>query len=518
MIKISKLCEEFKKLGIELITGKDKAETKIDYITILELPEKNNNFKENGLVLSTFQAFKNVDNINEQINWIKELGILGIGFHQAHYKQVPDGVKQYCEKINMPLFSIPVNIPYHKILDTFNQLENEQLNLKNYEVYKMNDKILESVFLEKDPGYIVNLIGNYIKENIILLDPYMKVKAVWKEATYSQNYMDKLTSEITSVHKEKLLQTRFFKKEVQLTINDENNIKNTLNIIPMVSKKIFIGYIIINEKSLDNFYNEEIIRMGIRAIIMSANKQPSGNNHLKLRDIKKFEMLISNESNNLKENDFYIPVTKVSYCLRVLFNNKEILEETFNSLNTIFMEKNSNVLIWIYDETLIGYLENDEELNEFIEILKMHSFQSIGLSSKFKRTSLNDISKMNTQAKTAMLAAEENGEQLSKWDNIGIEKIVYNISELTLFKSLDDEILSPIIEYDRKKDGELMETLKSCLSNFFNIKAISEELFIHPNTVRYRLSQINKLLSIDINKSSNFALVVLAIKVHEKSN
>src|SRR5699024_7413836 len=113
---------------------------------------------------------------------------------------------------------------------------------------------------------IINLIGNYIKENIILLDSHMKVKSVWKEPMYSQLYMDKLTKEITSIHKEILLKTRFFKREAQLTIKNENSKELLVNIIPIVTRKNFLGYLIINKTAMDNFYNDEVIRMGIRAI------------------------------------------------------------------------------------------------------------------------------------------------------------------------------------------------------------------------------------------------------------
>lgn len=515
MVEISKLSGEFEKLEIELIAGQENIEHKVNYITILELPEKNHNFKSQGLVLSTFQSFKSLKDINEQISWLKKLGILGVGFHKAHYKEVPKSVIEHCKELNMPLFSIPVNTPYYKILDIFNQLENEQLNLKSYEIYKLNDKIMESVFMEKDSGYIINLIGNYIKENIILLDSYMKVKAVWKDPAYSQDYMDYLTSGLTSTYKEKLLQTRFFKRDTQL-ITDDKTV--TLNITPITSKKVFIGYLIFNQEILMNFYNDEVIKMGIKAISMMGSKKTINENHLRLKDIKKFEILIENERNNLKENDFYIPISKISYCIRVQFLNNEDLKESFNTSSTIFMEKRANVLTWIYNDTQIAYLEEENDVNEFLEVLSMYKAQSIGLSTKIENTSLNDISRMNIQARTAMLSAQDNGELLASWHDIGIEKVAYNIEELPLLKSLDNELLLPLIEYDRKKDGDLLKTLNSCLTHFFNVKAISEELFIHPNTARYRLGQINELLNMDINKSSNFALLVLAVKLYEKNN
>lgn len=515
MIQLNKLTVEFKKLDIELLYNGSSQDNGIDYITIMELSEKNYNFKEQGLVMSTFQSFNSFEAINEQIKWLRDLGIHSIGFHTAHYKRVPKTVIDYCRTINLPLFIIPVDVPYHKILDIFNQLENEQLNLKSYEIYKLNDKILESVFQEKDSGYIINLMGNYTKENLILLDPYMKVKAVWKEPEYSQNYMDFLTETLTSTYKEKLLQTRFFKREVEFSIDGQDEV---LNIKPIVSKKVFIGYLIFNKSLLNNFYNDEVIRMGIRAISMINNKQSFSNRHLRLKDIKKFESLINNESNNLKENDFYIDVTKLQYCIRAEFSNKTLLEEAFNATNTVFMEKNSNVLIWIYNDTLIGYIDRKSIVEECLEMLSMYHCHSIGISHQFKNVSLIDISKMNTQARTAMQTANIREEKVIEWDQIGIEKVAYNIEEIPNLKKLDEEILSSVIEYDLKKEGELLITLKSSLNHFFNVKAISEELFIHPNTVRYRLTQINELLKIDIYSSTNFAILVLAIKLYEKNN
>src|SRR5699024_9895896 len=188
--------------------------------------------------------------------------------------------------------------------------------------------------------------------------------------------MDYLTSRLTSKYKEKLLQSRFFKRDTQLFIDDK---KLTLNITPITSKKVFIGYLIFNRNISMNFYNDEVIKMGIKAISMMGSKRSISENHLKLKDIKKFETLIENESNNLKENDFYIPVSKISYCIRVQFLNDEVLNESFNTISTVFMEKSSNVLTWIYNDTQIAYLEEQEDVNEFLEVLSMYNAQAIGL-------------------------------------------------------------------------------------------------------------------------------------------
>src|SRR5699024_666120 len=97
----------------------------------------------------------------------------------------------------------------------------------------------------------------------------------------------------------------------------------------------------------------------------------------------------------------------------------------------------------------------------------------------------------------------------------GVERVVYNIENSPLLRTLDIEVLEPILEYDKKRDGELLDTLKQALEQLLNVQAIADNLYIHPNTVRYRINKINELLGINIMKSSNYALLVIAIKLYE---
>jgi PucR family transcriptional regulator, purine catabolism regulatory protein len=57
-----------------------------------------------------------------------------------------------------------------------------------------------------------------------------------------------------------------------------------------------------------------------------------------------------------------------------------------------------------------------------------------------------------------------------------------------------EEALGPLIEFDRHHNGALLETLECYLRNNRNRAATARELFVHYNTLRYRLNRIERLL------------------------
>lgn len=515
MVELNKVCNEFQKIGVEFKTNLKNPKADVSYVTVMELPERKNYFKKNGIVLSTFQAFESTEVIIDQIEWLQKQGIIGIGFHEIYHKTVPEIIIEYCQSIDMLLFSIPTYMPYHKIQDSFNQMENEDFNLRSYEIYRLNDKILESILQEKDAGYLINLIGNHIKENIIYLDLYMKVQATWRNKETSQKQIDQLTMSLTSAYKEKLLQARFSTRNSIIHLNQNKYICSQLEIIPIASKNNFIGYLIVEPKVLTHSFSNEVVRMAVRAITMLGSKVNMSDHHLKLKDVQKFETLIGNESNKLDISDFYIEIANLRYCLRITFKDESILDNVVSSVNALLFESHANSLAWSYRNTLIAFIESDETLVDIKNILSVYSGYQMGLSSGFKSTTLKDLSKMNQQALTSMRAAVDNQQSMVHWDEVGVERVVYNIEDSSLLRQLDIEALYPVLEYDKKRDGELLDTLKQVLEHFFNVQAIADNLYIHPNTVRYRINKINELLDMNIMDSSKYALLVIAIKMYE---
>lgn len=65
------------------------------------------------------------------------------------------------------------------------------------------------------------------------------------------------------------------------------------------------------------------------------------------------------------------------------------------------------------------------------------------------------------------------------------------------------------------KHEELLNTLICYIKNDRNAKRTAEELFLHANTMHYRLSKIQALLKRDLNRSDDLFDVMLALKLYE---
>jgi hypothetical protein len=76
--------------------------------------------------------------------------------------------------------------------------------------------------------------------------------------------------------------------------------------------------------------------------------------------------------------------------------------------------------------------------------------------------------------------------------------------------------IEPLIEYDEKHDAALMETLGGYIECGFNMGDAASKMFIHANTVRYRLNSIEKLMGEDFLERNNPFEIYLAIAIFNK--
>jgi sugar diacid utilization regulator len=132
-----------------------------------------------------------------------------------------------------------------------------------------------------------------------------------------------------------------------------------------------------------------------------------------------------------------------------------------------------------------------ELYNRLLEQLKDISF-SMGIGKYYRDT--NMLYRSYQQAKIALELGE-----LSKlkgaafFEELGAVRLFYNQGEQELEEFID-EILGPIIKYGEEKENSLLLTLWEYFRADTNITVATQNLYIHGNTLRYRLKKIEELL------------------------
>jgi sugar diacid utilization regulator len=77
------------------------------------------------------------------------------------------------------------------------------------------------------------------------------------------------------------------------------------------------------------------------------------------------------------------------------------------------------------------------------------------------------------------------------------------------------ETLRPLIDYDRTHRSALVTTLRTYLDAGLNLTRTAKALYVHPNTVEYRLRRIRELSSRDPRTPDDLLILSLAIKFDE---
>ena len=117
---------------------------------------------------------------------------------------------------------------------------------------------------------------------------------------------------------------------------------------------------------------------------------------------------------------------------------------------------------------------------------------------------LYDISNLHTgyaRAKAAVQMAKKRKRDLFYFDRMGLYRLLYMVDDSRLLKEMAEEPLKPLLEYDRERHANYVDTLELYLKHNGSIQAVSEEMFTHRNTVIYRMNKIRELLGTNLEET-----------------
>ena len=168
-----------------------------------------------------------------------------------------------------------------------------------------------------------------------------------------------------------------------------------------------------------------------------------------------------------------------------------------------------NFDIFLHDSEIIvitGSYTNSE-LHEFINKLITHLQMLVNGRENFtigvgKQTkSIRCLYKSYRQAKSIQNLQSKNkiDKSLIFYSDMGIFKLLMGIEDQEILHEYYEHIIQPIEDYDKKNDSSLTAVLRSYLKNNGSVKETADELFIHRNTVNYKINKIEELLNMDLS-------------------
>lgn len=167
--------------------------------------------------------------------------------------------------------------------------------------------------------------------------------------------------------------------------------------------------------------------------------------------------------------------------------------------------------------------ELENNLHRMIEQLSYefnpHTF-SIGIGNSY-----SDVAYIRTSYLQALEVIETvtflnlSNKHVFYYDDIGMYRHLKTMYKKNVSEQYRNKKIVTLMQKDFTSKSELVKTLFYFLKNDSKVKQTADDLFIHPNTLQYRLKQIGELISIDftdmMEKTSLFSELYLIYNVRD---
>ena len=97
---------------------------------------------------------------------------------------------------------------------------------------------------------------------------------------------------------------------------------------------------------------------------------------------------------------------------------------------------------------------------------------------------------------------------------MGLFRLLSQVPDQLLLQEMGDGMLAPLIEYDKKHNANYIETLECFLRTSGSYQSMAEQMFVHRNTLMYRMNNIKKLLGSDLETEEERLPYHLACLIH----
>lgn len=118
------------------------------------------------------------------------------------------------------------------------------------------------------------------------------------------------------------------------------------------------------------------------------------------------------------------------------------------------------------------------------------------------------------EASQALSMAERLNERTPLYfGDLSVYRLLFQLEDNPELEAFCSETLGPLLNYEG--GGDLIETLEAFFDRLGNLSQTAEKLFIHRNSLLYRMERISQLTGLDLNNPDTRLAVHLALKVRK---
>ena len=101
------------------------------------------------------------------------------------------------------------------------------------------------------------------------------------------------------------------------------------------------------------------------------------------------------------------------------------------------------------------------------------------------------------------------------YDDMGVYKVLYEIRNNQVIKDYITDTIQNVYDYDQLNGTDYINTLRLYLKYNGAVNELSEKLFVHRNTINYRIKKIEKITNNNLSDFNTRLEFAIAIKLKD---
>lgn len=246
-----------------------------------------------------------------------------------------------------------------------------------------------------------------------------------------------------------------------------------------------------------------------------------GFNKTELNKVGLFRNIIDGRDLNIERVAEKTDVPVIKDRMIILIKMSSSFEDVREILKNMFPDETSEILIDI-DTDKVLLIKSKEDDNDdankvamsILDTLVAELYEKVKVAIGGISKSLYDLRKIYKRAETAMALGEifEDKNKIFDYDQLGLKRLISQIP-IEIEKAYLNEIFKN--KKDFLEDKELYYTALKFFESNLNISEASRNLYIHRNTLVYRLDKIQRLLGLDLRDFDDAVILKIALMFDE---
>jgi PucR family transcriptional regulator, purine catabolism regulatory protein len=518
----------------KIIAGHAGLNRKVESIEISETPDVINFLAENSLLLTTGYAFKDdpygLSNLILQLN---ERPCAGIAIKLKRFiDKLPQEVIDLANLLEFPIIQIPESLTLgevaHQLLSFIWDNQIEQL----FYAIHVHKKFTNMMIKGYNQHSLIENLGSLLKCPVLLLDPIGDVTSFSHH--FRAGNMKMIMDNIEKYFKSDIDKSR---ENNELTIDIQNEHNSSIS-IKIVHVKTMHPYpyllIIFNPEKLPYPSSQLAIEQASTVISFTLLKDEAIREQSRLLENNFFSSLvdgnISTKQEIIHNGKQYGLIDNLKYGCVVckidddkqnkLQNNTNIMNKLYDYLykflkksflkietkNIVFMKDTYFVILMQLPKNFDNPIKSliEERLKEF----QNEAYSNLKISLSFGVSNFfNDLTYIPITYDEAVKAWKQGVELfpykfINFYETKKLKELIRLIPEKDLRKFYENTLSS--LSYPKNKDEEdLVNTLFVYLDNNCEIAITSKKLYVHRNTVKYRIAKCEEILNYSVQDSQN---------------